>query len=387
MSLCFFVKDHQDLDHLTPIIKFLKNNYNILILLENEKLFNDNRLKFISNFSEIKLIKKENYFFKYMKIKIFKSYFLSKAVFFLVNILSKIKMFRLFFNNHFLIKNKIKGIVYDHRPPYECNYIFICKLFKIKIFSFPHGYHIFTDKIDFAENQANRNVFDSYITQVEFQKKNLISLGILEDKIYILGSPRFEKNWILDLENIYKKFENFFSIKKPIISIFLGHWKYGINKDETIKMINAIISLNKFNIILNLHTRGTSKLNLDEINYDKNKENIFINDNNYHSSQIIDLSEVIIGVGTSILLECITRGKIFYYLNYLQSYQTIFNKINNDQLVKSTDELIVKLENLKNDQIVYLNHQSIFYNKYIMNNFLDLKLEHLNFFKKGLNNL
>ena len=148
MSLCFFVKDHQDLDHLTPIIKFLKNNYNILILLENEKLFNDNRLKFISNFSEIKLIKKENYFFKYMKIKIFKSYFLSKAVFFLVNILSKIKMFRLFFNNHFLIKNKIKGIVYDHRPPYECNYIFICKLFKIKIFSFPHGYHIFTDKID-----------------------------------------------------------------------------------------------------------------------------------------------------------------------------------------------------------------------------------------------
>ena len=99
------------------------------------------------------------------------------------------------------------------------------------------------------------------------------------------------------------------------------------------------------------------------------------------------MSEVIIGVGTSILLECITRGKIFYYLNYLQSYQTIFNKINNDQLVKSTDELIVKLENLKNDQIVYLNHQSIFYNKYIMNNFLDLKLEHLNFFKKGLNNL
>ena len=125
---------------------------------------------------------------------------------------------------------------------------------------------------------------------------------------------------------------------------------------------------------------------MDEINYDKNKENIFINDNNYHSSQIIDLSEVIIGV-TQYMYECITRGKIFYYLNYLQSYQTIFDKINNDQLVKSTDELIVKLENLKNDQIVYLNHQSIFYNKYIMNNFLDLKLEHLNFFKKGLNNL
>ncbi len=387
MSLCFFVKDHQDLDHLTPIIKFLKNNYNILILLEDEKLIDDNRLKFISNFSEIKLIKKQNFFLKYIKIKIFNSNFLSKTLFFIINILSKIKIFRLLFNNHILIKKKIKGIVYDHRPPHECDYIFICKLFKIKIFSYPHGYHIFTDEIDFAENQANRNVFDSYITQVEFQKKNLISLGISQDKILILGSPRFEKNWILDLENIYRKLENFFSEKKPIISIFLGHWKYGINKDETINMINAIISLNKYNIILNLHTRGTSKLNLDEINYYKNKKNIFINDNNYYSSQIIDLSKVIIGVGTSILLECITRGKIFYYLKYLQSYQTIFNKMNNDQLVKSTDELIKKLENLRAEPIVYLNHESTFYNKYIMNNFLDLKLEHINFFKKELNNL
>lgn len=387
MSLCFFVKDHQDLDHLTPITKFLKNNYNILILLEDEKLFDDNRLKFISNFSEIKLIKKQNFFLKYIKIKIFKNNFLSKTIFFIINVLSKIQIFKHLFNNHILIKKKIKGIVYDHRPPHECTYIFICKLFKIKIFSYPHGYNIFTDGIDFAENQANRNVFDSYITQVEFQKKNLISLGILQDKILILGSPRFEKNWILNLENIYQKLENFFSEKKPIISIFLGHWKYGVNKDETIKMINAIISLNKYNIILNLHTRGTSKLNLDEINYYKNKKNIFINDNNYYSSQIIDLSEVIIGVGTSILLECITRGKIFYYLKYLQSYQTIFNKMNNDQLVKSTVELIKKLENLRANPIVYLNHESKFYNKYIMNNLLDLKLEHINFFKKELNNL
>ena len=125
---------------------------------------------------------------------------------------------------------------------------------------------------------------------------------------------------------------------------------------------------------------------MNEIDYVQNKENIFINDNNYHSSQIINFSDVVIGVGTSVLLECITRGKVFYYLGYLQSYQTIFNKINNDQLVKSTNELLKKLDNLRTESIIDLNYESTFYKKYIMNNFLNLKINYINFFEKKLNN-
>ena len=57
MSFCFFVKDHQDLDHLAPVIFFLKKEYKILILLENENLLVDNRIKFLNNlcFASIKL--------------------------------------------------------------------------------------------------------------------------------------------------------------------------------------------------------------------------------------------------------------------------------------------------------------------------------------------
>ena len=32
-----------------------------------------------------------------------------------------------------------------------------------------------------------------------------------EEKIKILGSPRFEKNWLVDLEKIYQGLENFFN--------------------------------------------------------------------------------------------------------------------------------------------------------------------------------
>jgi len=60
MSLCFFIKDHQDLDHFIPIIDFLKKENKIIIFLENEKLIDDNRIKHISEFVEIEIFKKKN---------------------------------------------------------------------------------------------------------------------------------------------------------------------------------------------------------------------------------------------------------------------------------------------------------------------------------------
>ncbi len=385
MSFCFFVKDHQDLDHLAPVIFFLKKEYKILILLENENLLVDNRIKFLNNFVEVKLIKKQNKFINNLKYKLFKFTLVEKIVFFLINILSKTNVIKFVLKNHFLLKNNIKIIVYDHRPPHECKYIFLCKILKIKILSFPHGYHIFSEKIDFAESQKNRNIFDYYTVQAEFQKSNLVSLGISEKKIKILGCPRFDEIWIQNLDKIYKNLKYLFDNNNPVISIFLGHWKYGINRKETIKMLNQISLIKKFNIILNLHTRGTSDLELEEINILKKNKNILINNNTYHSSQIIDLSNIVIGVGTSVLLECITRGKIFYYLRYLQSYKTIFDKLDNHQLVKSTDDLIFKINNLRKESNIFLNYKSSFYNKYIKNNILSLEKKHLSFLKDIIN--
>ena len=96
------------------------------------------------------------------------------------------------------------------------------------------------------------------------------------------------------------------------------------------------MTLKNYNIILNLHTRGSSELEIDEINELKNNH-LIINNTEYHASQIIEISNIIIGVGTSVLLECITKGK-FYYLSYLRSiklFLRIFMKINyQNQILK-----------------------------------------------------
>jgi len=382
MSLCFFIKDHQDLDHFVPIITFLKDNNKILVNLENDELISDNRINFINKFVEINKINQDNKYIQYFKNQIFKYDFLTKLIFFIIHIFSKIKIFNFFFKNHFLIKKKIKAIICDHRPPQNCSYIFLSKLFKIKILAIPHGYHIFTERIDFAETQKNRNIFDYYTVQTDFQKKTLESLGIKEKKLEVLGSPRFEKKWINTLKDIYVSKNKLFKNENPVLSIFLGHWKYGIDRIKTINLLKDILSLDKYNILLNLHTRGTSELEANEINELKKKKNLIINNNKYHATQVIDCSDVVIGVGTSVLLECITKGKCFFYLGYLQKYKTIFNELNNSQLINSKDDILDKLKNLNIQKNNFLDCKSDFYSKFVKNKNTSLQNLHITFFNK-----
>ena len=382
MSLCFFIKDHEDLDHLVPIIVFLKDNNKIFINLENEDLLNDNRVKLISEFVEINKVFKDNKYIQYFKYKIFKYDLLTNIILLLIKILSKIKIINYFFKNNFLVKEKIKAIIYGHGPPERCKNIFLSKLFKIKILAMPHGYNFFTDKIDFSESQKNRNVFDYYIVQAEFQKNHLKFLGLKEKKLTILGSPRYEEKWTNVLKKIYLRKDKLFKNENPVLSIFLGSWKYGINRLETMNLIKDILSLNKFNILLNLHTRGTSELEAGEMNELKKNKNIIINTNNYRASQAIDCSDIVIGVGTSVLLECITKGKCFFYLGYLQKYKSIFDELSNNQLTKSNQDCLKKLKNFSLQKENFLDAKSDFYLKFVKNNNISLQDLHIDFFNK-----
>ena len=386
MSLCFFIKDYQDLDHFVPIITTLKDSNKIFVVLENNDLENDKRFKYISNFVESSSIPQTNKFISYFKNFVFKYLFLSKSIFLLVEYLSKSKLTNLIFKGHFLKKNSIKAVIYDHRPPQNCKYIFLCKLFKIKILAFPHGYHIFTEKIEFLEKQTNRNIFDHYIVQTEFQKENLISLGLNENKLKAIGSLRFETKWIKILKEIYGSCKINFNNDRPILSIFLGHWKYGINKNDTLSLIKEILELNKFNIFINLHTRGTSKLEEREISDLKKYDKIIINNKDFHATQVIDISNIILGVGTSVLLECIPKNKPFYYLAFLQKYKTVFEELNKYQIPQSSFQIINTLKNLNLEKKNYIDDKSEFYFKFIKNNIISLEKEYETFFSDIIHN-
>ena len=91
---------------------------------------------------------------------------------------------------------------------------------------------------------------------------------------------------------------------------------------------------------------------------------------------------MVIGVGTSVLLECITKGKCFFYLGYLQKYKTIFNELNNSQLINSKDDILDKLKNLNIQKNNFLDCKSDFYSKFVKNKNTSLQNLHITFFNK-----
>ena len=235
LNLLFLIKDHQDLDHFSPLITALNKKYKIYIKLENTKLENDKRFKTISNVVEVLYSKNQSKIINKLKLLLLKLNFTIKILNFLQKKIKINNFFKRILKSSFLIKNKIDIIFYDHRPAYECPDIIKAKLLGISLISIPHGYNIFTEKIDFLETQKDRNIYNNYVVQTNFQKKILIQLGIEENKLIPIGSPRFNRNWIEKLDQIYKE-KNFFDTSKPVISIFLGHWKYYIDKNRTLRL-------------------------------------------------------------------------------------------------------------------------------------------------------
>ena len=363
-NLCFFIKDHQDLDHFCPIINILQARNKIFLVLEDEKFTYDPRLKYIISNNqniEIEIKPKRTLFFDKVNYLLFKNINIFKLLLsiFKINIFLKIIIF--FQKKNIIIRKKIDAIFFDHRPIYLCNHIILIKILDIKVISLPHGYQIFTEKIPFSKTQLDRNLFSKYLVQTNFQKENLIKLDLKPDKIEIIGSSRFSKNWINVIDKIYDG-KKYFNNELPTISFFIGHWKYYLDKNKTLILIEKIINLKNFNIFINLHTRGTSELPIEFLKKLDDK-NIIINNGKIYASETIKESDIIIGVGTSVILEAITRNKKILYLSYLQSIKTVFSFLNDHSFVNSDLECIEKLKDYKNN--TFKNNYKKFYETFI----------------------
>lgn len=369
-NLCFFIKDHQDLDHFCPIISKLQKNNKVFIILEDKKFKNDPRLEYIiTNNLNIEIaFKEKNPISDKINFLLFKNLKIAKILLSIFRLDIFLKIIILFQKKNILIQKKIDIVFFDHRPVYLCNHIILIKILNIQVISLPHGYQIFTEKIPFSQTQSDRNLFSKYLVQTKFQKENLIKLDLSPKKIEIIGSSRFSKNWINTIDKIYYK-KKYFDNDLSTISFFIGHWKYYLDKNKTLSLIEKIVNLKRFNIFLNLHTRGTSELPNEFLNKLNNK-NIIINNGEIYASETIRESDIIIGVGTSVILEAITRNKKLFYLGYLQKLETVFSYLNNQSYINSDLELLNKLKDYKNN--ITENDNNKFYE-----NFIEEKLDNL----------
>ena len=82
---------------------------------------------------------------------------------------------------------------------------------------------------------TNRNLYTNYIVQSENIRRYCIESGIKKEKLYVLGSTRFCKEWSIINRNLcMQNHSQKRDLRRPVVVFFLNHWTYNVDREKCI---------------------------------------------------------------------------------------------------------------------------------------------------------
>ena len=333
--LCFFFRRLNDIDQIAPIVfEYSKKNKNVHYICVN------NNLDFKSH-KVIKFLESHGVKVDYLHAFLLKKYqiILLDFIFFLKNFFHKNLnlLFKMIINKYyrslinkelyikFLNKNCISTLVFDY--PINFNetfnsFVSLKKNKKLSIIGVEHGILIYKklsgykSTVIFNKTLETLKNYDKIIVPNELSKKKLITLGYDINKISMSGCPRYSSIWNGVLRHqIYKK-KNKNLIQQKIKVVFMDHSsKYGVIEKNYLNLIKFLENQKHIDFKIK---PNTSAQNNSAISSNKISKNLI---SNLESIQLIDWSDIVICVNSSIIFDAILNDKIFFYPKYFHDHQ------------------------------------------------------------------
>ena len=274
-------------------------------------------------------------------------------------------MHKKFYNNwdkSILDKHTPNAIIYDHRNAYSFPVSLLtmrAKLNSIPIVGMPHGLLTFTnpDFESFPPSKVIRNPkypkegtisgLDYLVVINDLGKKLREDLGF-DDNISVLGSLRYEKNWIRRMDSIYhtSKSDILPETKSLKVAIFPSKLLYRGDPLMIRDIVSSVCDVFD-NVLIKPHTRGMKLEFLQDV-LDNNSIKIANNSTSSHS--IIKWCDVAIVWSTSVGLHVLAEGKIFLNPAFAHKNETIYNEYLPQCTSYSLDEFKQHLELVKDNQ-------------------------------------
>ncbi|MBW8039154.1 MAG: hypothetical protein FVQ85_04050 [Planctomycetes bacterium] len=370
--ILFFIRRFNDIDHITPIVyRMVKDGYKqMAVLALNSKidLENDFRLNFLKNECGVQIdhvcrfyapraiqkfaarflcrpanSKKQNIFIKAIRFFWYKychSFWLKKVV------------FKYIFGEKwaygFLKDNDVRLLVFDWqwvKKPTICALIYAAKKSNTPAIAVPHGISLYTNtkwtvssfnqdtELAFKERLKD---YDKVLVQHERYKQTIVNHGVPKDKVHVLGSTRFCREW----EEIYWQLIPD-SPEYPAGSengrvkvVFMDHSQnYRIDSDKVIDTVKKLSRLDFVDLVIKPSTASEKSLSSLEL------YNLARVDTDTSSVQLIRWADVVMGTTSSILLEPLLMDKIFVYPRYLHENDMLWDEMEACWTVKNYDEL------------------------------------------------
>ncbi len=379
----FFVRAFNDIDHITPVVwRMRRNNYPVALFCWDPAydLHRDYRLRFLR-----KQGVKVNYIFDEfdqalgLKHRIVR--FVTRIYFTVANLpgsraqspfaaqLAKIKkrakkrgkkmykrnrgqFYDLSWARRVIEQTGAKVLCFDHVKPkrYMVN-IFLQAAHEksVPTIALPHGVFLYTnDFVRIGSEEDSRydkyHRFDYIITQNDLHRDVLAREGVEPDKTFVLGSARYCDEWMTQYKMILPRSMKTQSGRSDRLkAVFMTtRFAYRIDEQRMFKTFELLSVTEGFETVVKPHTRSGKEARV----YDSMP---LTNAAEFSSVELCEWADIVMVIGSSILIEPLKQGKPVLYLKYLHENTTQYEELDACWTIHDETELKDALVSLRND--------------------------------------
>jgi len=380
----FFVRDFNDIDHITPVVwKMKRGNYPVAVYCINPEydIESDYRLNFLKE-SGVKVDYIYNVFdqhsgwlhrairFLYLRCREFQKgsdHNGRQQLSFWSNAFGRLakkadhRLYKLLRNKfydstwaqHILEQSRTRVLCFDWIRPHKYvveSLLQAANAMSIPTVALPHGVFLYTnDSVQTGSKKKGRfdryNHFDYVIVQNRLFKETITKSGVNGEKISVLGSARYCKEWMAQNNRILpRKIKSAPDNSKKLKVIFMTtRPHYRIDVERMLDTFNLLAELDGIEVKVKPHTRSGKEAAM--------YANIPLSNVADQSSiELCDWADVTLVIASSIIIETLIRRKPVLYLQYLHDNTTEYEEMGACWSIRSEAELQEAIMSLRDGQ-------------------------------------
>jgi len=196
---------------------------------------------------------------------------------------------------------------------------------------------------DFSFSAAG--IFDKVVVPNEQCSKRIRPL-FDNDKIAVLGSPRYCDEWLTKLNKIMPTSPMTSADSRLKIVMFLRKSFYTTFWEEVEQVVQMIATFPDIELVIKLHTRGGWKQSLTRKAELRRLQNVSIVADDIHSSHLMNWADVIVDIATSVVFEAIKAKKPVLAADYLHAGRSAIAKYMPETELKCRDDVYNKIHDI-----------------------------------------
>ena len=229
------------------------------------------------------------------------------------------------------------------------------KEMSIPTIALPHGVYLYTNnyykpKSSVTQRFCKFNHFNYVVVQNYLRKNVLVRSGIGEEKIFVLGSARFCEEWIEQNKKILPRMinSNGKNAEKLKILFLASKPQCRVDMERMLNTFDILSNLSDIELMVKPHTRmGVNPYLFDNLP--------IASASDVATAELCEWADVVLVIGTSVMIEALMQGKPVLYLKYLHANIMLFEECGACWTIHNEAELENAIQSLraKQDNVPY----------------------------------